>query len=485
MNTNKKTLIETAQAKSYINNYIVTDNPNILEQSDNSGNMIIYVTSDGSSPIENDIIASSSYTYKDLYIGDEHIAGGFGFKDISTRNEVIEQVGYMYSYFPDIQSDIETLKEVTQKEINQITIDDKNDLIKINNEEYKLNITDGNKLQIKHSSRLTINSCKLYFKIKDSNYSYIDVTLGDIDNDDNLTSYDLSLLQTTLFTGRDKLSDRDKIAADVNQDGIINSSDVEVLKNDIEQNNIKTVRYYPNDKEYYLEYNSEDVYIPIDSQIEITKIELDCSGSSLLSGIKLAYSVNTTSNYIYLNNSSIDSFNTNIDNTEVLTIYDETYDTFNDKYFTGKYIFPINQSIDEELNECFYQFRFIVQDETNDNVAIYFPKLYFQSPIYFGTSEDNSDISLSNKSSILLGKYDNELNLNFFHGEIETYGIIMIPGSIYYKGFTPNFTFNDSLKIDIDLEMGKTTPSLNNTNYIQYHTPEKYKDTVSWTLSFD
>ena len=78
-------LNSVGNTKQYIDNYIITSNNKTITDQDGKGNIIVLI-SNGNGVTTNDI---NNINYVDLYVGDEHIAGGFGFKNINERNEFI------------------------------------------------------------------------------------------------------------------------------------------------------------------------------------------------------------------------------------------------------------------------------------------------------------------------------------------------------------------------------------------------------------
>lgn len=84
--------------QSYLNNYIITDSIDVVRKHKDTGNVIILT--DHASQSKNNCVNESEYNtnidekslaylYTDLYIGDEHIAGGYGFDSPFTRNVIL------------------------------------------------------------------------------------------------------------------------------------------------------------------------------------------------------------------------------------------------------------------------------------------------------------------------------------------------------------------------------------------------------------
>lgn len=98
-------LAEIGQRRRAIGNYIITNNAQVLANADDTGDIIIYV-SDGEPFSDNDF---DNEKYHDLYIGDEHVAGGFGFKDIKTRNNMITNVSNLLTRVSQAETKIQYL----------------------------------------------------------------------------------------------------------------------------------------------------------------------------------------------------------------------------------------------------------------------------------------------------------------------------------------------------------------------------------------
>ena len=132
---NKNSLKILGTSKTPINNFVITDEKMVISNADNNGDIMILV-SDGSGVTDEDI---SGDDYRDLYIGDEHVAGGFGFKDITTRNEITENVSYAISKVKEFDVQISNiLKTLNTNEYNPIVIDTKYNSFSINVSSYEI-----------------------------------------------------------------------------------------------------------------------------------------------------------------------------------------------------------------------------------------------------------------------------------------------------------------------------------------------------------
>lgn len=162
-------LMDLTIENSYIN-YYITDNPNRLLQSGDNGDMIIYV-SDGIGVFEQDKERNTDIknTYTDIYIGNEHIAGGFGFKDINTRNKVLNDITYIasvqtehYTYLNQKVSFIENSK------INPVSINETKRFIQLDNgDEYELRMNSRNEISVIKNHRVSINDIDILYYLND------------------------------------------------------------------------------------------------------------------------------------------------------------------------------------------------------------------------------------------------------------------------------------------------------------------------------
>ena len=482
--------IGTKTGGTPINNFIITDKQLVVSNADAEGDLIVYL-SDGHGVTEEDI---TSTEYRDLYIGDEHIAGGFGFKDITTREEFIEKCKNNSSQLENISNQVNSIKNVlTNINVNPIEVDKKNNLIVVDNEEYELEINQANKIKLKHSTRLHIDNFKLYFKLKNEEISnqQISLLLGDLNNDGILSNSDANILLNILAGNREKLSEIERIKADLTKNNLIEHDDLEKLNSFIQllENDPNTVLgyvdYNPFDKEYVIEYNGEDEIISFENDIIITKISFDCTGTSPLTGYKLSYTINNDNTQYYIRG----DFNEykNIVNSAVYNIIEND----DNRYYTGKYEIDINAEIsngtDNERKERSLSFRFILYDTNYESCAIYTPKIKFQAPIYFGIIENETDnILMDSNNEILIKNYNEEININFKHDEInDSFGVIYIPYSLYYNACEPVFIYNSNLKITTKWKKIDTyTDSNAQISFYKYITPEKYKGEISWILKF-
>lgn len=126
-----------------ISYYIITTSEETIKQLDDSGSIIIRASHNGE-PLgfEKQLNELEGTTYNSLYIGDEHIATGFGFSNISTRSYVLDMA---YNVVPDLINRLDRLEYGTKSDEEQIdsdstfNLDSEHRYIKTTDNEYALN----------------------------------------------------------------------------------------------------------------------------------------------------------------------------------------------------------------------------------------------------------------------------------------------------------------------------------------------------------
>ena len=159
---NSKSLTYVGTQQLEISYYIITNSKQEVINNDGTGNIIV-LTSDGQGATNEDVLnLDSSYLYyRDLYVGDEHIAGGFGFKDITTRDNILFDI-------KDLQESVVNINEILANSNisniadNKLSIDTRHDSFTIDNTDYVLEITESNKLRLNRIDRLSFDQIKLY-----------------------------------------------------------------------------------------------------------------------------------------------------------------------------------------------------------------------------------------------------------------------------------------------------------------------------------
>ena len=163
---NSKSLTYVGTQQLEISYYIITDSKQEVINNDGTGNIIV-LTSDGQGATNEDVLNSdSSYLYyRDLYVGDEHIAGGFGFKDITTRDNILFDIKGLQDSVVNI-NEILANSNISNIADNKLSIDTRHDSFTIDNTDYVLEITESNKLRLNRIDRLSFDQIKLYSDTK-------------------------------------------------------------------------------------------------------------------------------------------------------------------------------------------------------------------------------------------------------------------------------------------------------------------------------
>lgn len=161
---NNTSLKAIGEYERTLNNFIITSDPKTVSDQDNTGNVVIYI-SDGQPFFAEDFYNEE---YRDLYIGDEHVAGGFGFKNINTRNDAI---AYVFSEFPEkFNEHDERLKHIEtvfgsigdDYQDPNLIINPIYNTIETSYGSYKLNYQSG-ELRVVNDVRPTIHDVKVEF----------------------------------------------------------------------------------------------------------------------------------------------------------------------------------------------------------------------------------------------------------------------------------------------------------------------------------
>lgn len=150
---NKLTLKDIGELNANIEQYIITNDCNVITNSDGSGNIIIY----HHEGIFTDSDVNKS-EYVDLYVGDEHIAGGYGFKDLNEKDSFILDIKNIKDDINEINKNIEDINLSNQEKLK---VDSRLNSFTINNTQYKLEISQTNVLKLNRIDKLSILECKL------------------------------------------------------------------------------------------------------------------------------------------------------------------------------------------------------------------------------------------------------------------------------------------------------------------------------------
>lgn len=420
-----------------INNYIITDDKSTVESQDGLGNIIIYTSLNSSGAVENDLYKER---YNDLYIGDEHIAGGFGFKNISDReytysytiqnyneiNNIYEELNISYTYISDIYNKINDLSKA------QINVDKSRNYFYSDDSKYVLEINNNtNELYINNVTSFNISEIKLYFDI------YI------------------------------KLN-----------------------------NNYKLIS---NDNFISLRVNSE-ISIPNNYFIKLTKIVYTFEHTFPITSWTLSYKEIDTYNpnavsYDQINIlKSNDGTDININDSieEIYNIYEYTVDeTIYGNLYYGQYTIKFDDNIgnyeifgNDEIKDI--QFIFSLYDNNNDSVNIILPKINFVSPIYYNAIDDiNDDLSFNDfiNRQIIPNNDKIELNYDFLYDYKLYYYCVLVPLYIIPDVNKVSFTFNKQIQTTIQWNLTNKTYNINNIIYVLYCTEHQYKGNANWIMN--
>lgn len=163
--TSGNSLIE-GLTNSYINNYIITSNPNEIINAGDTGDIIVFVSNGkGIFSQDKEKPESNITPYTDIYIGNEHIAGGFGFKDIKTRENVLTDITRIEekadTYYDVLNTEISQIRESKE---NPIGVHEGKRFIRLDNgDEYELSITSNNILYYTKHHRITVNDIEILY----------------------------------------------------------------------------------------------------------------------------------------------------------------------------------------------------------------------------------------------------------------------------------------------------------------------------------
>lgn len=131
-----------------ISYYIITSSEEVIKQLDDSGSIIIRAAHNGQ-PLgfEKQLNELEGTTYNSIYIGDEHIATGFGFANISSRSYVLDMA---YNVVPDLINRLDKLEYGDSPNVESY-----NDSVFNLNENYKYIKTESNDYELNwdHSTK--------------------------------------------------------------------------------------------------------------------------------------------------------------------------------------------------------------------------------------------------------------------------------------------------------------------------------------------
>lgn len=169
------TLLDLTYENTYINYYITNQTTRLIESGDN-GDLIIYV-SDGTGVFDQDRKRETDLnnTYTDIYVGNEHIAGGFGFKDIETRNNVLSDIVNITKLEEEHYLEVkQELTYISNSKINPVTINETKRFIQLDNgDEYELKMNSRNEISLVKNHRITINDIEIVYLLNNETEEHV------------------------------------------------------------------------------------------------------------------------------------------------------------------------------------------------------------------------------------------------------------------------------------------------------------------------
>lgn len=426
-------LNSVGNTKQYIDNYIITSNSKTITDQDGKGNIIVLI-SNGNGVTTNDI---NNINYVDLYVGDEHIAGGLGFKNINERNEFI-------SYTLNNSVKINKLSE---------------DLVNYDNQLTHIENTINN-IQ---TQQLNIDETHNYLYVNDK-YKYV----FDIDNENNI----LGIYEEPNF--------------------IINEVKIyfDIYENDTLISTGNYISYYEN----------KQIYISNKQKIKITNIVTSFEHHVNMKEYKLYYnlsdiSVKTPDSIINISGDKSNNYTVSFsDNSK--TIYKHDFETNNyyENLTKGKFNIDVkdnNYEISYNNENKSIELFIKLYDENYNYCLIRLPKIFFISPIYYFNSEtalsiDYQTVISHNKYIIPYKENDDDIfviDLNFESDNKLTryYNIVAIP-SFLVKNTNTKFILNKQLQVELVWNMKNQQIKINEINYYVLSSPNKYIGDINWIL---
>lgn len=164
---------------SYLSYYVITDSVDIGRNYKDTGNIVILRDHPASSYLgENeygnleDEQYPGAYLYTDLYVGDEHIAGGYGFNSPLTRDRILN----LPDELEKLKDDVNNLKQSSDQDNpgiddpttsdNRITVDNVYNIVDTGDKQFKLDFNKGTQqLSFFVTHKPTINDITLTYEI--------------------------------------------------------------------------------------------------------------------------------------------------------------------------------------------------------------------------------------------------------------------------------------------------------------------------------
>lgn len=450
---NEITLEQIADWKRSIKEYIITSNPNVLQNQDDTGNIVIYI-SNGEPFSFGDF---DNETYRDLYIGDEHIAGGFGFRDIKTRNNILASVT---EDLPALISDLDDRLQHIEVVFGSIG-DDYQDPNLIVNPLYNTFETsfgvyelvyENGEMRVVNDLKPTISDVDIEFLHEE----YIDPEITDIDK---------------------------KTEDEINE---------EVYENSLKKQEF--IRKYSLKDGVY----GHNVFQPF----SIKKISFIYDGTADIESFYISYRGTKEERY---DTDFAGQWNNPITMDFSKKKWEAPIKTVKKEYFLtdpNKYPNEVQQLIEIEFNDDWlmlgefpiedeYVIRLAIIDKKNRKTVKTIAKVAISAPILFGTSEKylEPDDAQANLSEAILSSFNQNITLNIYHGnDCPKYAWLYVPMNIFGKpvNFHPSIWYIDEIIVKTDWTYYTSKVAVpNQTLYRVYHSPNKYVQKTKWELSFD
>ena len=223
-------LLSLIDENAFINHYYITDDPNTIISAGDNGDIIIYVSN--GEGFENDRDREDKENpYTDIYVGNEHIAGGFGFKDINTRNKVLTDIQDLnikeeqnFTYLNQKLTALENSKNypVSVHENKRfITFD--------NGDEYELTMNSRNVISLLKHHRITVNDLDIRYYLNNDTENVKTLNIKDesifvsvsdtinivgfdvvVESSENIAKFDLSYIMPVFDNGNPTYSEVSK-----------------------------------------------------------------------------------------------------------------------------------------------------------------------------------------------------------------------------------------------------------------------------------
>ena len=429
---NNNPLENVGKGNKTLKDYIITKNPQVLLQNEDTGNIIVYM-SDGEPFSFGDF---ENNEYRDLYIGDEHVAGGYGFKNISVRNDILNKVT---EEFPDNFVTIDDRLKVIEQVFGSIG-DDYNDPNIVVNPLYNTFETSYGvyKLDYQNGELRVVNDVK-------PNIFDIKLTFGTGDNEVTVT--DKEVYNHSIFDPL-KLSKITFIYEGTAEPEAFYISHRGLIKHSYEYD-IDDVGKYNNP----IKMNFTRMNWGQDNDDEPT--------TKMIKDINSLYFLKNPNKYP----NSVQIL------VEIL---------FNDWEIFGS---DLTNYEDE------YLLRMGIIDKNNKKVVKTIGHMTVSYPFYFGTSVGKPDIDTTVKEVFTQKFFNNFEDINdmtFYHSTSATTGWLFVPKTVFGVPLgRPTIWYEGDITLKTKWENKEYNCLIGQQDYIVYNTPNMYAGEVSWKIKLE